>query len=134
MSAADGRHCPLEPKQPGIVKALNDRPTPATPEGLREAIERTTAFLDYATQYAGGVSLGAATLPEQNLRYADLRTLLAALRQRDEALTDLLAAEFPARLMTAGEEAIRDRLGAGKRADAFLKARATLTESETNAR
>ena len=91
MSAADGRHCPLEPKQPGIVKALNDRPTPATPEGLREAIERTTAFLDYATQYAGGVSLGAATLPEQNLRYADLRTLLAALRQRDEALRDMLA-------------------------------------------
>lgn len=43
----------------------------------QDLVERVTAFLDYATQYAGGVSLGSARRPDQNLSYGDLRDLLA---------------------------------------------------------
>lgn len=48
-------------------------------------LDRVLAFVDYATQFAGGISLGDR--PEQNVTYADLRALLDAARaeQKEDA-------------------------------------------------
>ena len=66
--------------EPGEGYAIyTDPPQPPAPaKEVIEAAGRVGVFLDYATQFSGGVSLGAATLPEQNLRYSDVRVLVDA--------------------------------------------------------
>lgn len=103
-------------RPPGANLSTGGAGEQATPAGLDAAVARVAAFLDYAVQFAGGVTLGDR--PEQNVTYADLRCVLGVA----------VAARPIAQLL----EAIRDdqvsvSMGFGRTAEERRERRAGLT-------
>ena len=100
-----------------------------TPSDHKEAVERLTKFLDFQTQYAGGITVGhyMKDCPEDHISYADLRTLLSRIEElegeRDYFRDECKNAQAYWRIETQHAEQAESALTAEReRAEALEKA------------